>query len=78
MGKAWWYDTKFNYTILLLSLVLIPIAELLYEATAARWGLIAAVFCATIVILIINRDIIKSIIKTRSLKPLMPMLKLDK
>lgn len=67
MGKLWWYDSRFNLTILVISLIFIPLLSIFYQNNAIRWCFIVAIIIFLIVFLIKRRKELLEAIKSRSI-----------
>ena len=69
MGKAYWYDSKFNLIFLGVFFMLIPLVNVLYKITIMRYIIIFLTFGVMCVITIRHRKYIVLSIKTKSLQP---------
>lgn len=63
---TWWYDTKFFALILAISLISIPIFNLLYTFNIIRYILILIATVIVMVVIIKNRKLMIKIIKTKN------------
>ena len=71
MKKTWWYDTRFNFTILLISLMVIPVASVLYKHFLLRWIVIGLIALCVMILAFRHREALKQALKKKSLKPVM-------
>ena len=74
MGKDTWYDTKFNFSYLLLFLLLMIVVQFLYFNNVVRYIIVSTLFIASCVLCIMLRKEIIYLIKHRSTKMLVNRL----
>ncbi len=78
MKKSSWYDTKFNISVLAVSLLLIPCLTLLYKANWVRWGLIGVCVILGLLFILKKRVALMEAIRSRSIGKIMEALKVSR
>ena len=74
MGKSSWYDTKFNLCLLIIFMIFMPSCIWLYDHIIIRWVMIIFICLGIIILLIKKKNVLKDIIKKKSIAPLMDTL----
>lgn len=78
MKKAWWYDTKFNLSILSIMLLLIFPATLLYRAPALRWCILGVGLLAGLAFLLKRRRHFLDAMSEKSLEKILQAFSIHK
>lgn len=73
-----WYDTNFFVKILSVMVIMIPIFICLYRINMIRYAIILILICVFSIIVVQNIDLIKEILKNRSLSVIKEIKILDK
>ena len=64
LGKGRWYDNRFNYLIVTMFLVMVPITNLLYKHAVIRYSVILLMFAATMYLIIRFWEVIREFVET--------------
>lgn len=69
LKKEWWYDTKFNFIFLVISMCMIPLFSILYTYNIIRYALIIIISFISLTLVFKLRKEIMLTITTKSLLP---------
>lgn len=75
MGKAGWYDSRFNLVFLSVFLVVMPATQVLYRHSILRYSIIGVLFVSGIAAVIWLRRELLEMIRSRSVQPVTNKLK---